>query len=69
MFQTVHEVWLHVLKEIQIKGHLLTSISLCERFHVKKLGYMVEFQEAVHSSNAVSSTLMFPKVSSSHAME
>ena len=46
------------------KGHLLTSISFSENSHVKKLGYTVKFQEAVQSSNAVSSTCLLPKVSS-----
>ena len=35
--------------------------------HVEKLGYTVKFQEAVQSSNAVTSTSLFTKVSSSHA--
>ena len=61
MFQVAHELWFHVLKEIQIKDHLLTSISLCEKLHVEKLGYKVKFQEAVQSNNGVSSTSFFPK--------
>ena len=35
------------MEEIQIKGRLLTSISLCEKLHVMKLGYTVKFLEAV----------------------
>ena len=47
------------------KGRLLTIISLCEKLHVEKLSYTVKFQEDVQSSNAVSSSCLFPKVSSS----
>ena len=36
--------------------------------HVEKLGYMVKFQEAVQSSNVVSSTCFFLKVSGSCAI-
>ena len=68
LFQIAHELWLHVLKEIQVKGHLLTLIWLCEKLHVEKLGYMVKFQEVFQSSSAVSSTSLFPKVLSSCVM-
>ena len=34
---------------------MLTFISLCEKSDVEKLGYKIKFQEAVQSSNAVSS--------------
>ena len=51
-----------------IRGCLLTFISLCEKLHVEKLGYLVKFREPAQSSNAVSSMFLFPKVSSSCAI-
>ena len=51
------------------KGCLLTSILFHQKSHVEKLGYMVKFQEAVQSSNAVSSACLLPTLSSSHAMQ
>ena len=48
------------------KGNLNKgSISFRQKSHVQKLGYTVKFQEAVQLSNAVSSTCLLPKVSSS----
>ena len=47
---------------------LVTSILLCKKLHAEKLGYTVKFQEAVQSSNVVSSTSFFRKVTSSHAV-
>ena len=43
---------------------LLVNIHLASCF----LGYTVKFQEAVQSSGVVSSTCLFPKVSSSRAI-
>ena len=45
------------------------SISLSETLHVEKVVYRVKFQEAVQSSNAISSTSFFPKVSTSRVNE
>ena len=42
---------------------------LHEKLHAEKLGYAVNFQEAVQSSNAVSSTCLFLKVWSNHGNE
>ena len=47
------------------KGNANKSISVCKKLHVEKLGYTVKFHETVQSSNAVSSTSLFPNVSSS----
>ena len=44
-----------------MKGCLLTSIFLRKKSHVEKLFYTVKFQEALKSSNAVSSTCFFFK--------
>ena len=44
------------------RGRLVISISFREKSHADKLGYTVKSQEGVQSSNAVSSTCLFPKV-------